>query len=89
MQNSYALFLGVGAALGLWRVAQAAAPDEALRRVDQGSDADYTLTYDKAEILEDLNRNEEALRHFRRVTGWNGAYRDAAKRVRILERLTG
>ncbi len=34
MQNSYALFLGVGAALGLWRVAQAAAPDEALRRVD-------------------------------------------------------
>jgi tetratricopeptide (TPR) repeat protein len=63
--------------------------DEALRRVDQGSDADFALTYDKAEILEDLNRNEEALRHFRRVMGWNGAYRDAAKRVRILERLTG
>ena len=34
MQNSYALFLGVGAALGLWRVAQAADPDQALRRVD-------------------------------------------------------
>ena len=34
MQNSYALFLGVGAALGLWRVATAADPDQALRRVD-------------------------------------------------------
>ncbi len=63
--------------------------DEALRRVDQGSDADYALTYEKAEILEDLDRNEDALRHFRRVMGWNGAYRDAAKRVRILERITG
>ncbi len=63
--------------------------EEALRRVDQGSDADYALTYDKAEILEDLDRDDEALRLFRRVMGWNGAYRDAAKRVRILERITG
>ncbi|MDD8025538.1 MAG: tetratricopeptide repeat protein [Acidobacteriota bacterium] len=63
--------------------------DEALRRTDQGSDADYALTYERAEILEDLDRNAEALKHFRRVMSWNGAYRDVAKRVRILERITG
>ncbi|MCX6559617.1 MAG: tetratricopeptide repeat protein [Candidatus Aminicenantes bacterium] len=63
--------------------------DEALRRAGQGTDADFALTFDRAEILEDLNENVDALRHFRRVQTWNGTYRDVAKRVRILERITG
>jgi tetratricopeptide (TPR) repeat protein len=63
--------------------------DEALRRADQGTDADFALTYERADILEDLNENSDALRHFRRVMGWNSAYRDVGKRVRILERIIG
>lgn len=63
--------------------------DEALRHADQGTDAEFALTYERAEILEDLNENVDALRHFRRVSGWNAAYRDVSKRVRILERITG
>ena len=63
--------------------------DEALRRADQGTDADFALTYERADILEDLNENAEALRHFRRVMSWNGSYRDVGKRVRILERISG
>jgi tetratricopeptide (TPR) repeat protein len=62
--------------------------DEALRVADQGSDADYALTYERADLLEDLNDNTAALGQFRRVRAWNSKYRDVAKRVKILEKIT-
>lgn len=62
--------------------------DEALRVADQGSDADYALTYERADLLEDLNDNAAALGQFRRVKAWNAKYRDVAKRVKILEKVT-
>jgi tetratricopeptide (TPR) repeat protein len=61
--------------------------DEALRMVTAGSDADFALTYERAELLEDLNENVQALDHFRRVKAWNAKYRDVSKRVKILEKI--
>jgi hypothetical protein len=45
------------------------------------------LTYERGELLEDLNENTEALAHFRRVKAWNAKYRDVSKRVKILEKI--
>jgi tetratricopeptide (TPR) repeat protein len=61
--------------------------DEALRLVTAGSDPDFALTYERAELLEDLNENGKALEHFRRVKAWNARYRDVSKRVKILEKI--
>jgi len=61
--------------------------DEAQRLVTAGSDADFALTYERAELLEDLNENAEALGHFRRVKTWNAKYRDVSIRVKILEKI--
>ena len=61
--------------------------DEALRLVTAGSDPDFALTYERAELLEDLNENGQALEHFRRVKAWNARYRDVSKRVKILEKI--
>ncbi|MGD0782201.1 MAG: tetratricopeptide repeat protein [Candidatus Aminicenantales bacterium] len=61
--------------------------DEALRLVTAGADADFALTYERAELLEDLNENGKALEHFRRVKAWNAKYRDVSKRVKILEKI--
>ncbi len=61
--------------------------DEALRLITAGSDADFSLTYERAELLEDLNENVQALELFRRVKAWNGKYRDVGKRVKILEKI--
>ena len=61
--------------------------DEALRLVTAGSDPDFALTYERAELFEDLNENGQALDHFRRVKAWNAKYRDVSKRVKILEKI--
>lgn len=61
--------------------------DEALRLITAGSETDFALTYERAELLEDLNENAEALGHFRRVKAWNAKYRDVSKRVKILEKI--
>ena len=61
--------------------------DEALRLVTAGADPDFALTYERAELLEDLNENGQALEHFRRVKAWNAKYRDVSKRVKILEKI--
>jgi tetratricopeptide (TPR) repeat protein len=61
--------------------------DEALRLVTAGTDPDYALTYERAELLEDLGENVQALEHFRRVKSWNAKYRDVGKRVKILEKI--
>jgi len=61
--------------------------DEALRLVTAGADADFSLTYERAELLEDLDQNSQALEHFRRVKAWNAKYRDVSKRVKILEKI--
>jgi tetratricopeptide (TPR) repeat protein len=61
--------------------------DEALRLITAGSDTDLALTYERGELLEDLNENGEALAHFRRVKAWNAKYRDVSKRVKILEKI--
>ncbi len=61
--------------------------DEALRLITAGTDADFALTYERAELLEDLNENGKALEHFRRVKAWNAKYRDVGKRVKILEKI--
>ena len=61
--------------------------DEALRLAQDGTDADYALTFERAELLEDINENVEALRLFRRVKAWNARYRNVSARVKILEKI--
>jgi tetratricopeptide (TPR) repeat protein len=61
---------------------------EAMKLTTEGTDPYYSLTYDLATLYEALNENAAALAFFRQVRAWNAKYRDVAKRIKILEKIS-
>jgi len=62
--------------------------EEALKHAEEKSDQQFALKYDLASLYEEVDANREALDLYQEVKAWNAQYRDVAKRVRILEKIT-
>ena len=63
--------------------------DRALRSAPASSGARLALTYDKAQIREDMNENAAALALYREVEARSPRYRDTALRIKVLENISG
>jgi len=61
--------------------------EQAVDLTEKGSDQYYTLTYDLAVLLEDMNENQKAISLYREVKTWDPKHRNVAKRLKILEKI--
>jgi hypothetical protein len=63
--------------------------EKALALAPEGSLSQLALIYDLAAIREDMNQTAAALELYRKVRERAPRYRDAALRIRILEKASG
>lgn len=63
--------------------------EKALRLAPQGSGPELALTYDLAQLREDLNQGAVALELYRKVETRSPRYRDTALRIKVLESFAG